>query len=128
LQQKIIKLIDEAKKNHEEAKTALLSAEKAVANLDTEIKVIVEDANKSATVIGEKIMNEAQKQLENIETNAEKIIEAEEKMLVAQLTKSASKASVEVAKSNIQNTLAQTPSLHEKYIEDSINELDRLNF
>ena len=97
-------------------------------NLDQELKVIVDEAQKSASVIGEKILSEAQKQIESIEANAEKVIVAEEKMLVMNLTKTTSIASVDMAKSKIQNTLEQTPSLHEKYINDSIDELDRLSF
>lgn len=128
LQAKIIKILDEVKKEHEEAKSALLNAEKAVENLDSELNVIVEDAQKSATVIGEKILTEAKKQIESINSNAQKVIEAEEKLLISKLTKNTSKTSVEAAKAHIQNVLNETPTLHEKYINESIDELDRLNF
>ncbi|MDD3436513.1 MAG: ATP synthase F0 subunit B [Candidatus Gastranaerophilales bacterium] len=127
LQQKIIKILDEVKKNHEDAKNELLSAEKAVENLGEELKVIVEDATKSAEVISQKILSEAQKQIESIENNATKVIEAEEKLLISKLTESTSLASVETAKKHIKSTLEQTPTLHEKYINESIEELDRLN-
>lgn len=128
LQQKIIKILDEAKKEKEEAQNKLAQAEKAVENLGEELKIIVDDAHKSAEVISTKILTEAQKQLESIEQNAQKTIEAEEKMLIGKLTKSTSKASVEAAKSHVQNVLGETPSLHEKYINESIDELDRLSF
>lgn len=128
LQQKIIKILDEVKKEKEEAQGKLAQAEKAVENLGEELKVIVEDAQKSAEVISKKIMTEAQKQIESIESNATKVIEAEEKLLISNLTKSTSKASIDAAKSHIEATLGQTPSLHEKYINESIDELDRLNF
>ncbi|MFA7659379.1 MAG: ATP synthase F0 subunit B [Candidatus Gastranaerophilaceae bacterium] len=132
LQQKIIKILDEAKKEKEEAQNQLFQAEKSVENLPAELKIIVNDAEKSAEVISKKILTEAEKQIESIESNATKIIDAEEKLLVSNLTKSTSRASVEAAKSHIENVLEQTPSLHEKYINESINELDkeldRLNF
>lgn len=128
LQQKIIKMIDEVKKEHEEAQNELLNAEKAIENLGTELKSIVDDAHKSAEVIGEKILTEAKKQIESIESNAKKVIEAEEKLLISKLTKNTSQASVEAAKSHIKNVLGQAPTLHEKYINESIDELDRLNF
>lgn len=128
LQEKIIKILDEAKKEREIAKEKLLNAEKAVGNLGNELKILVNEAEKSAETISKKIISEAEKQLTDIETNAKKVIEAEEKFLISKLTKSVSKASVETAKSHIQNVLEQTPSLHEKYINDSIKELDRLNF
>lgn len=128
LQQKIIEVLEAAKKTREEAHNELLQAEKSVENLGEELKIIVEDAEKSANFIGEKIMNEAKKQLESIESNATKVIDAEEKILISKLTKSTSKVSVEVAKSHIKGVLEQTPSLHEKYIDESIDELDRLSF
>lgn len=128
LQDKIIKIIDEVKKNHKDAKENLLSAEKSIEHLEEELEVIVKDAQKSADVISDKILTEAKKQLESIEFNAQRIIDAEEKMLISNLAKNTSKASIEHAQSHIKNTLAQTPSLHEKYINESIDELDRLNF
>ncbi len=128
LQQKIIKIIEEAKKEKEEALARLSQAEKAVVNLGDELKIIVDDAQRSAEVIGEKLIDEAKKQIESIERNATRVIEAEEKLLVSTLSKNTSKASIEAAKSHIKQTLEQAPSLHEKYIDESIDELDRLNF
>ena len=128
LQQKIIKLIEDVKKERDNAHRELLQAEKAVENLGEELKEIVDDAQKSAKVLGEKILNEAQKQVEDIEQNAKKVIEAEEKLLISKLTKSTSQLAVETAKSHITDVLEQTPTLQEKYINESIDELDRLNF
>lgn len=128
LQKKIIKIIEDAKKEKEEALDSLSKAEKAVENLSEELKTIVNDAQKSAEVISSKILSEAQKQIESIEANATKVIEAEEKLLISKLTKNTSKASVDMAKSHIVKTLEDTPTLHEKYINESIDELDRLNF
>lgn len=128
LQVKIIKIIDDAKKEHAQAKEKLLNAEKAVENLPKELEGLMQDATKSAEVISQKILVEAQKQIENIEANATKVIEAEEKLLISQLTKNTSKASVELAKTHIKSTLDETPTLHEKYINESIDELDKLNF
>lgn len=127
IQEKIIKILDEVKKEHEQAKAELFKAESSVKNLDSELKIIVDDAQKSAAVISDKILSETQKQIESINTNAEKVIDAEEKLLISKLTKNTSKTSIETAKSHIQNVLEQTPTLHEKYINESIDELDRLN-
>lgn len=128
LHTKIIKVLDDTDKEREEALAKLSNAEKAVENLAEDLKVILNDAQKSAEVIGNKILEEAKKQVETIESNATKVIEAEEKQLIAKLTKSTSVASIEAAKTNIQNVLTQTPILHEKFINESIEELDRLNF
>lgn len=128
LQEKIIKVLDEVKKEKEEAHKSLKDAEKAVENLPEELKTIISEAEKSAEVISEKIYTEAQKQLESIEQNAQKVILAEEKLLISNLAKNTSSSSVAAAKTHIQQTLEQTPTLHEKYINESIDELDRLSF
>ena len=128
IQADIVKILETAQKQRDESRIDLANAQKAVENLGDELKVIVEDAEKSAVVVGEKILTEAKKQLESIEANAEKVISAEEKMLISKLAKSTSNASVEVAKTHIKNILVDTPTLHEKYINESIDGLDRLNF
>jgi F0F1-type ATP synthase membrane subunit b/b' len=128
LQQKIIKLIEDAKKEKENSLIKLSQAEESVKTLAEELNTIIEEAEKSAEVMSEKLLDEAKKQIEIIEFNAKKVIEAEEKFLKSTLAKNTSKASVDAAKSHIKNTLKETPSLHEKYINDSIEELDRLNF
>lgn len=128
LQAEIIKVLEASKKTKEEAQNDLLMAEKAVENLGEELNEIFEDASKSAKVISEKILSEAQKQVESIEKNATKVIDAEEKLLISKLTKSTSKASVEVAKAHIKNVLVETPSLQDKYIDECIEELDKLNW
>lgn len=127
IHQKIVKLLEETEKNHEEAYQNLISAEQAIENLGEELNTIITEAEKSAKVISEKILIEAKKQLEDIESNAEKIIDAEEKMIVSKLTKNTSHASVELAKLHTKKVLEETPTLHEKYINESIDELDRLN-
>lgn len=127
VQEKTIKIIEEAKTSQNEATEALLNAEKSLENIDKDLKVIIAEAEKSAEVIGKKILSEAEKQIENINTNAMKVIEAEEKLLISKLTKSTSTASVQIAKSHVEKVLQETPTLHDKYIDESIDELDRLS-
>jgi len=127
IQEKLIKIIEEAKNSQKEATEALLNAEKSLENLDDDLKVIVSEAEKSAEVIGKKILSEAEKQIQSIESNALKVIDAEEKLLISKLTKNTSKASVQIAQSHVEKVLQETPTLHDKYIDESIDELDRLS-
>lgn len=126
--QKIADMLEAAKKAREEAHLKLSDVKKSVENLPQELEKMETEASKSAEVIEKRLLEEAQKQAEQIKSNALKVIEAEEKKLTSTLTKKASKASVEVAKGHITSVLAQNPQLHEKYINESIDELDRLNF
>lgn len=128
LRQKIIELIEAARKAKEDAQIQLKEAEKSVENLPQELKTILEDADKSAKTIEQKLLDEAKQQVESIESNAQKTIKAEEKVIKSNLISKTSKASVELAKSHVKSVLVKNPELHEKYINASIDELDRLNF
>lgn len=128
IQQKIVEAVEAARAARESAHEELKTVNKSVENLENEIKIIIEDAEKSAALIGEKILEDAKKQVNSIEQNTLKVINAEGRMIISKLTHSASKASVEVAKTHMKNILEQNPALHVKYINESIDSLDRLNF
>lgn len=128
LHQKIIEIIETAKKSREEAHQKLKEVESSVKNLPKELEEIVKDAEKSAETIEQKLIDEAKKQVEQIKSNAQKIIEAEEKMIKSTLTIKASRESIEKARLNVKAALKTNPNLHEKYINESIDEIDRLNF
>lgn len=128
LHQKIVEILETAKKTKEDAHLELKDVEDSVKNLPKELEEIIEDAQKSSKVIEQKLLDEAKKQVEQIKSNAKKVIEAEEKMIKSVLTHKASKDSVEKAKVKVSSQLQTNPDLHEKYINASIDELDRLNF
>ena len=77
--------------------------------------------------MSEKIAEDTQKQVESIKQNAEKVIEAEEKVIYTSLMKKTSLASLKTAESYIKNTLKDNEVLHDKYINESIDNLDGLN-
>lgn len=127
LQESIAKAINDAKKAKEAAMSNLDSAQAAVKDLPNELEKIKNDAEKSADSMVQKILTEADKQVSSIKDNAEKVIEAEEKLIIANLTKNASKDSIENARKKIQWELLKNTELHNKYINQSIDELDGLN-
>ena len=71
-------------------------------------------------------MKNTELQIENIKSNILKVINAEEKSLSAKLTQDTVNNSIELAKQNIINKLNENPDLHNKFIDDSINEIDRV--
>ena len=71
-------------------------------------------------------MKNTELQIENITSNILKVINAEEKSLSAKLTQDTVNNSIELAKQNIINKLNENPDLHKKFIDDSINEIDRV--
>lgn len=126
MQKKVADLIEEVKQNKLNSEKTLADAKSSVKNLASDIKTINTDADESAKAISEKIMKEAEVQVKNIENNADKVISAEEKQVVADLIKEVSAISIDKSKENIQNMLANNIELHEKYINESIDKLDGL--
>ena len=127
LQEKIKQMIEDSDKAKDNAHKNLSEAEEKVKNVKEEVDTILQDANTTASRLSEKISDDTQKQVENIKKNTEKVIEAEEKVIYTSLMKKASVASIQTAEKHIKEVLANNESLHDKYINESIDELDGLN-
>ena len=126
LQQDIINTIENVKNNKRQADEKLAKAKDSVKNLDKDIEMQMEQANANAKAIADTIFNNTQKRIDTIKTNVDKSITTEEKSLSAKLTEKAAHAAVALAKNHIINTLKDRPDLHDKYIDESIQELDRI--
>lgn len=126
LQQDIINAIENVKNNKRLADEKLAKAKDSVQNLDKDIELQIEQANANAKAIADTIFENTQKRINTINENVEKSIKTEEKSLSAKLTEKAATAAVALAKNHIINTLKDRPDLHDKYIDESIQELDRI--
>lgn len=126
LKNAIIKRIDDSKTEKEKALSELKNAEKAVENLDNEIKERYNLAEQNADgVIKQTVMN-AENQVSHILQNAENAIENEEKQISAQILKSTAEKALSTAKDIIAARLKENPELHEKYINEAIEDIDRV--
>ena len=126
LKNAIIKRIDDSKAEKEKALSELKNAEKAVENLDNEIKERYNLAEQNADgVIKQTVMN-AENQVSHILQNAENAIENEEKQISAQILKSTAEKALLTAKDIIAARLKENPELHEKYINEAIEDIDRV--
>ena len=126
VQEKVKSLIEEAKKEKQKSLDELKKAEDKVKNLENEVKDLIYKAEVVADRISTKIMRNAELQVKTIGENTEKVLDAEKKKLVSSLSHNTSLASLELAKNHVKDTLSNKPYYHAKFIEDSINELDRL--
>ena len=61
-----------------------------------------------------------------IEKNISRVISAEEKTLSAQMTQKTLDASIELAKQHIKSLLKDNMDLHNKFIDESIDSIDRV--
>lgn len=126
LQQDIVNTIENVKKNKDIAGIKLSQAKDSVQNLDKDIQAQMDQASVTAQSIADTILKNTDKRIEMINGNVDKTIANEEKSLSAKLTEKAAAAAVAIAKTHIENTLKNRPDLHDRYINESIQELDRI--
>jgi F0F1-type ATP synthase membrane subunit b/b' len=117
-------VIDESSTVKSESESRLLGIEKSVSNIEEEIESILKKSEENAKMVGEKIIDDAEKSATIIQDNTEKAIENRRVILKNDLVRRASLASVEVAKSHIINELNVNPSLHDKLIDESIESIE----
>lgn len=122
----VARAIENAKQEKENAEKDLKTAQKTAANTDNEVAEQLKTAENNAQNLSQGIMKNTELQIENIKSNILKVINAEEKSLSAKLTQDTVNNSIELAKQNIINKLNENPDLHNKFIDDSINEIDRV--
>lgn len=117
------------KKSDEERKKSeslLLEAKAAVDKLPADIKTLEDEAVSKAEVFKNQIEESTKKAILGIEKNVERAISIEEKKLSNLLTGKTIVASVETAKNHIQKLLESNPDLHNKFIQESLDELDKV--
>lgn len=114
---------DKAKQN---SKKGLQDAKTLFEKLPQDVRFIEQEAESKAEVFKNKIKESTQKTIFNIEKNVDRAVSIEEKNLSNLLTGKTIIASVELAKSHIENLLMQNPDLHQKFIQESIDELKKV--
>ena len=117
-------IIDESVNVKLESEKKLTSIEESMNHIEEEINAIVDKSEENAKLVGEKILQDAQKSALVIQENATKAIENSKSLLKNDLLKRASLASIEVAKTHIVNELSWNQGLHDKLIDESIDEIE----
>lgn len=98
--------------------------EEAMSHIEEEIDSILEKSEENAKLVGEKIIQDAEKSALIIRENTGKALENSRRILKNELLKRASLASVEVAKNHIINELSWNQGLHDKLIDESIEAIE----
>lgn len=122
----IAEFIEKSKCEKELASLHLQDAEKSVANLDNEIKEKLDKSKLMAQNVFDEIQDMAAKSIEKIEANVDKIISNETRKVNTKLSQTTADNAVNLATQKLQERFAQNPELHNKYINDSIETLDRV--
>ncbi len=126
LKNKIVKRIEDSKTEKENALSELKKAEKAVENLDNEIKEHYEFAEKNIDGVIKQTDANTLNQVQHIEQNADIAIKNEEKQISAQILKATATKALSGAKEKIIARLNEHPELHEKYINEAIEDIDKV--
>lgn len=105
----------------------LHTIEDSLGKIEDEINSILSKSAENAQLVGEKILNDAEKTALIIKDNADKALENSYVVLKNELLKRASVASIEVAKSHILNELITNKELHDKLIDESVEALEGIN-
>lgn len=118
-----IKQSDSAKSD---SVSQLNNAKSAMDHLPQDIAVLEKDAAHKADVFKSKIEDATKKAVSNIEGSVDRVLSIEEKKLSNLLTGQTVVASVELAKDHIKHLLENEPDLHQKFIQESIDELAKV--
>lgn len=122
----IANFIENSKHEKEHAEKQLSTTKKDVENVKDEIAKTIEQAKISAQNVFEEINKMTGNAIEKIEANVDKIIDNETRKLNSSLTIDTAQNAVNLAKEKLQKLFDETPSLHEQYIEQSIETIDRI--
>lgn len=125
LKENIINRIEMSKSEREKADRELVTAKNAVANLDNEIKESVELTKKNIDAAVKSTIEAAERQAENILGNVKNVVENEEKQVSSKILKSTEVQAVQSAKEKIIARLKANPELHNKYIDEAIQDIEK---
>ena len=116
--------IDESENVRAESEIKLSGIEESMNHLGEEIDAIIAESDERAKLVGEKILEDADKTALVVRDNTQKAIENNKNLLKNDLLKRASLASVEIAKAHILEELSRNSELHDKLIDESIEKIE----
>lgn len=126
LKNDIIYEIESSKLAKENAHKNYTNAKSQIEHIEDEISGKLSLASNQAENAAGSIAENIERKVRQIEKNTGKVIEAEEKTLVTTLTADISREAVTLALNHIKSMLKTEPQLHKRFIEESINELDKV--
>jgi len=117
------------KKSEQEKENSLRNRDEAKSSLDKlpqEVSQIEKFAQQKSVVYEKQLSESAQKSISALNDNAVSTIEIEEKKISSNLQDETVKKSINRAKENIISKLNSEPDLHTKFIDESLEEFNRV--
>lgn len=126
IRNEIKNFVENSELEKEEAQKKLNEINDKISVLPKEISEIENSTENSVKSICEKIKIEIEEQKQDLANNAERIFNLETKKFKQKLTSILTEKSIEIARDNALKQLENNTELHNKYIENAIDELDRI--
>ncbi len=110
----------------EKSENVLETSKKEFNRLPEVIQNLENEAELKVRVFKDKIEENTQKNIQDIQKNVERSLSIEEDKISNLLTGRTINASVALAQDNIRDLLKNNPELHLKFIDESLDELDKV--
>ena len=116
--------IQTSKDVKKESLDKLYKTQEKTKEIDEEVFEILNKADKNATIVGEKLVDDAKRQATEFDKALQKTIDGNIKALNLNLSNKTAEASVQLAKKHIEKELENNKDLHMKFINESIDALN----
>lgn len=120
--------INNSKLAKENAIKELFELQEKSKDVAKEAHEILTKSNANAVMVGEKIVEDAKKQANEFGKNLDKIVESNQKAVKNSLREKTSQTAVKIAQDYIEDRLENDRSLHIKFINESIDALNGVEF
>ena len=118
--------IENAEKLKNDALKELKEMQTTASMTDIEINDKLANAKNNAKLLSKEITQNAKKQIQQIENNIQRIISSEKKIKTTKVSQNTVNNAIDLAKTNLIKLLDTDPTLHNKFIEESLTELDKI--
>jgi len=108
------------------ADNSLAAAKAQLEKLPADINKLENNSKKKIAIFEQQIEDDAQNVISKLNKNIDRAISIEAGKLSNVITDKTSLASIEYARQSIINHLRNNPDLHNKFIQDSLGELDKV--
>lgn len=120
----VIETIDKSENEKNDSISDLELLQESISHINEEIMEILSKSEENAQIVGNKILDDAKDIAITYQHNSQKTIENKYAILKNDLLKRASNASIELAKMHIINELNNNPDLHNKLIDESVEQVN----
>ena len=118
--------VESSEKERKQSEQNLTRINDKLAKLPAVIERIKRSTENNIKNIEANVQKKTEIQKQDISKNAERLFKLETKKFKTGLTNLLSEKSVDLAKENAINQLKENPLLHNKYIDNAIDEIDRI--